>query len=187
VHSLDRETHISIFGTDFYDAAMSNLDALLRENEKFGRTVTLYVVLTTLNADALKEFERFGSKVRLRVSGCTNRALEGFAHQLIDLKAARKFNHYGTISSEAPMCGYAQAALVVDATGKYLLCTNDVERKTGLGTIWDHSVSEVFSAIRAGLARGDFLWMCRRCENFEPYRQQLEAAAPLPLARQSGS
>jgi hypothetical protein len=174
VHSLDRKAHREIFAVDIYDKVVENLDALVAANERHRRRLTFYVVVTTLNRDALATLERFRSKVTLRVSGCTNRALGAFAEHLIDFNASVDHNHYGTASPESPMCGYADAAVVVDSLGRYLLCTNDVERQTGLGDVFQRSVAEAFGDIQKGLAAGRFLGLCGRCENFAPYRQQME-------------
>jgi pyruvate-formate lyase-activating enzyme len=174
VHSLDRKTHQEIFGVDIYDKVVANLETLIAANERHRRKITLYVVMTTLNRDALDTLARFRSKVHLRVSGCTNRALDGFAEHLVDFGASGEHNHYGAFLPGGSMCGYADAALVVDSMGRYLVCTNDVERNTGLGDVFQRSVAEVFQDIRTGLQGGRFLALCQKCENFGPYRAQME-------------
>lgn len=167
-HSLNPEIHKSILGIDCYDQVLSNIENLLKINEHYNRVITLYVVLTILNINADEQIRKFwGSRVNIRSSGCTNRTIEGFAKNILDIKINCQYNHYPTISERSPMCGYAEAALVIDSQGQYLLCTNDVKRNTGLPTVWESSVLEVFSEIRIGFENGRFLESCRSCDNFE--------------------
>ena len=167
-HSLNPDTHKKIFGVDYYTQVLSNIKKLLKANERYNRTITLYVVLTALNHDAVSEIKKFfGSQVQIRASGCTNRTLEGFTENLSDQEINRQYNHYPTVSEKNPRCGYTEAALVIDSQGQYLLCTNDVKRNAGLKTVWDKSISKVFSEIDCGFDNGRFIEYCRKCDNFE--------------------
>lgn len=167
-HSLTPDIHKKIFGVDYYAQALSNIEKLLKVNERYNRTITLYVVLTTFNRDALSEIKNFfGSQVQIRASGCTNRTLEGFTENISDKGINCQYNHYPMISSVNSVCGYAEAAIVIDSEGHYLLCTNDIKRNTGLQTVWDKTISEVSAEIWQGSRSGRFLEVCRNCDNFE--------------------
>ena len=173
-HSLQPEVHSKIFGCGFFDQVLSNLETLILENESYGRTITLYVVVTNLNKNCLKDFERFAGKVRIITSGCTNRTLGSFSKDLINFDACENMNHYTTISESDPMCGYALSTIMIDHNGNYLLCTNDSKREQVIGTVWNYSINEATDLIKTSLREGRFVKsVCAQCDNFEPYRANL--------------
>lgn len=166
-HSANHYIHKKIFGVDFYNQVLLNIGNLLKINENYKRNITLYVVITSLNHNAIDEIKKhFGSSVNIRVSGCTNRTLEDFVRDISDNNLSSQYNHYPTITPYSNICGFAEAALSIDSQGRYLLCTNDVKRNNGLNNVWGISVSDVFSKIRRGFKEGRFIEFCRKCDNF---------------------
>lgn len=174
LHTLDRTEHHRIFRVDFYDRVMANFNRLLDVNQRFMRKITVYAVLTCLNPKAVKMLHKYAGLVSLRLSGCSNRIVEGFADEIIDLQASESYNHYPQVSDSNSICGYALATSVIDCHGRYLLCTNDALKQTKTGFVQDTSIVDAYDHFVKGMISGSFLPICRKCENHEDYRRRLE-------------
>ncbi len=174
--SLDPELYRHMTGGLDSRRFLDNFEFLLESNERYRRRITLYVVLTRINKHAYRDFAKFEDRVRLRLSGCSNRIVEGFASDLIDPELNRKVNAYPALGDGSSLCGYALASVVIDHGGRYLLCTNDMARLTGTRGVTNCSVAEVFESFVHGMDEGFYLEICGRCENTETYRRRLGTA-----------
>lgn len=168
LHSLDPDAHRTIFGRDFALQAFANLDALLTANRRFGRRITIYVVATSLNPAIEGIVSRFSGQASVRVSGCSNRALGAFNQTLKAADLRTSYDHYPPITDAAPYCGYADAAVVIDALGRYRLCTNDASRTLELGSVAVISIAQAFKTIAGRMNRGELLDFCRQCDSYHP-------------------
>ncbi len=173
LHSLDPKEHRRITGTECFDNVIEGFEELLRRNKRRRRRITIYCVATLFNRDSLDAFERYASQADLRVSGCSNRIIEGFGDELFDVEANERLNHYRPVSDSDPICGYAMAATVIDSEGRYLLCTNDMLKQTGSETVWDIGIGHARAALYESMKNGRFMPLCDRCENSEAYRERM--------------
>lgn len=168
LHSLNPEEHRTIFGIDFHAEAMENLDALLAANVRFGRRITLYVVLTRINLGAVEKLvAAYGNCVHIRSSGCSNRGVDDFNVGIKDDDINLAHNHYPPITDTSPYCYYADAAVVIDSRGRYRLCSNDAKRTLDLGTVASCSIANAFASLSERMREGGFLAFCRSCDNYQ--------------------
>ena len=172
VHTLNPEIHRKLVGRNWFCQVKENLDSLLEANLSFGRQITIYVVVTRLNSNAPKEFTGYGKQVTVRVSGCSNRVVQTFPNYIIDLDCNVLYNSFASIKETDAVCGYASASHVIDCDGHYLLCTNDIARRTGQESVWTQSIEESAAMFRTGMKSGQFTNFCGFCENSDNYRSQ---------------
>jgi organic radical activating enzyme len=174
LHSLDPDKHRAIFGCDFALQAFANLEALLKANRLFGRRITIYIVATGLNSEIDDIVSRFSDQATIRVSSCSNRGLGAFNENIKAADLGGTYNHYPPITDTSPYCWYADAAVVIDALGRYRLCTNDASRTLDLGSVTSVSVANAFKAIEERMRRGGFLDFCRQCDNYQAASKDAE-------------
>ena len=174
MHTLKPEVYRHIVGRDWFHQIRTNLDILLAVNRSFGRHIAIYVVVTRLNMDAPEEFSPYENEASLRISGCSNRVVESFPVDIIDLESNSRHNSYPEIDDDHPVCGYASAAIVIDCDGQYLQCTNDIARKSAhesVHTLSIRTAAAVFNRRMQSIASNNF---CLSCENSAAYRNQLK-------------
>lgn len=173
IHSLEPDLYKKLVGRDFIEQVRYNLSELIRLNRSYERKLTIYVVVTRYNPNSPKDFEPYLNHISLRLSGCSNRVVDIFPNDIIDIEANRQYNHYPVIDCETPECGFASAACVIDCDGNYLLCTNDICRCSARSTVWSNSVMEAFLYFQNRMKCGEMLSFCCGCENHNTFREGL--------------
>ena len=173
IHSLDPSIYKRLVGRDYLKQVSSNLLRLISLNHSYSRKVTVYVVVTRLNPNAPEDFRPYLNDISLRLSGCSNRVVDIFPNAIIDFEANQRYNHYPVIDDDTPECGFASAACVIDCDGNYLLCTNDISRRSAESTVWSNSLEDALIDFQNKMKCGEMLHFCRRCENFNTLRENL--------------
>jgi len=173
IHSLKPGIYKKLVGRDFFEQVRNNFSELIHLNRTYRRKLTIYIVVTRHNPYSFNDFEPYLKHISLRLSGCSNRVVNIFPNDIIDIEANRQYNHYQAIDREAPECGFASAACVIDCDGNYLLCTNDICRRSAISTVWSNSIMEAFVDFQNRMKCGEMLSFCCECENHNTFREGL--------------
>jgi len=164
LHSLKKDTFEKITGVNQFDRVKANIDYLLEKNRKYNRIIDFYTVVTSINKDEIHLFKEYENRVNHIISGCSNRAINGFADHVIDDGSNKKYNRFSYIDSFNPVCGYAKAYSVIDSKGNYLVCSNDIFRRHVVGNIFENTIEEIQKKIIGMFYNHQNVELCRYCD-----------------------
>lgn len=175
IHSLDPGIHQQLTGTNTFQRVKRNLDKLIQLSRDAECKITLYVVVTQSNQGQIYLLSRYQDQVTLKLSGCSNRIDDGFADDIISLDLNERYNAFPPVSDENPTCHYAAAAVVIDFQGRYLLCTNDMGKKSADRDVTQCTILESHRRFMKTFDSTSPPVVCLSCENTVLYRQKLAA------------
>ncbi|MCB2226728.1 MAG: radical SAM protein [Desulfarculaceae bacterium] len=169
IHSMDRGEHRSICQRDFYHNLHRSLRRMHKMTESRQCQITLYIVHCSLNsasvgyAAAKDIYPRFS----IRMSNVSNRTVPGFVDIYLPHGRVGQYRHYaGGWAERGKNCGYATAAVCIDALGRYVLCTNDAPGLSAVPNVFSRSIEEVRIAWAKEIEAGRIPAPCRTCDSF---------------------